>query len=165
MLKNIVRIMLGCKKWVSCRKLKLLPLMSQYVLSLMFFVIKNKNNLTTNSEIHFVETSQHTNFHQPTLNLSKYQKGIYYSGIRFHNNLPPHSKDISDDPKNFKLRVEQFLYLCSCYPLEEYVHYHHNFIVFVVISFVYILYLVYCCIVFPSIFSYNVICCMLSLTV
>jgi len=48
MQKNIVRIMLGCKKRVSCRsvfrKFKILPLESWYILSLLLFVIKNKNH-------------------------------------------------------------------------------------------------------------------------
>jgi hypothetical protein len=35
-----------------------------------------------NPEIHSVETRQHTNYHQPTSNLTKYQHGIYYSGVR-----------------------------------------------------------------------------------
>jgi len=101
--KNKIRIMLGCKKRVSCRnllrKLKILTLVSQHILSLMPFVIKNKNQFKGNSEIHSVDTRQHTNLHQPTLNLTKYQKGIYYSEVRVQNNLPPHIKDISDDPK------------------------------------------------------------------
>jgi len=46
MQKRIVGIMMGCRKEVSCRnlfrKLKILPSMSQYILSLMMFIIKNK---------------------------------------------------------------------------------------------------------------------------
>jgi len=49
-------------------------------------------------EIHSVDTSQHTNLHQPIQNPTKYQKGIYYSGERVYNNLPPHIKGISDAP-------------------------------------------------------------------
>jgi len=49
MQKRIVRIMMGCRKEVSYRnlfrKLKILPLMSHYVLSLMMFIIKTKTNL------------------------------------------------------------------------------------------------------------------------
>jgi len=53
MQKRIVRMMMGCRKEVSCRnlfrKLKILPLMSQYILSLMMSIIKNKNQFTENS--------------------------------------------------------------------------------------------------------------------
>ena len=107
MQKRIVRIMMGCRKEVSCRnlfwKLKILSLMSQYILSLMMFIIKNKNQFTVNSEIHNVNTRQHTNLHQPTSNLTGYQQGIYCSGVRIYNKLPPHIKQLSDDPKNFEL--------------------------------------------------------------
>ena len=75
-------------------------------------------------EIHSVDTTQHTNLHQPTSNLTNYQKGFYYSG-GVYNNLPPNIKDISDDPKNFKLQLKQFLYLHSFYSLKEYFHYKY----------------------------------------
>jgi len=49
MQNNIVRILMGCRKEVSCtnlfRKLKILRLISQYILSLMMFIIKTKTNL------------------------------------------------------------------------------------------------------------------------
>ena len=44
--KKIVGIMMGCRKEVSCRnlfrKLKILPLMSQYIHSFMMFLIKKQ---------------------------------------------------------------------------------------------------------------------------
>jgi hypothetical protein len=54
MQKNVIRIMLGCGRRVSCRnlfrKLEILPLTSQYILSLMLFVVKNKNEFIINSD-------------------------------------------------------------------------------------------------------------------
>jgi hypothetical protein len=74
MQKRIVRIMMGCREEVSCRnlfrKLKILPLISQYIHSLMMFIIKNKNQFTVNSAIHNIITGQHKNLHQPTSNLT-----------------------------------------------------------------------------------------------
>ena len=124
MQKRIVRIMMGCRKEVACRnlfrKLKILSLMSQCILSLMMFIIKNKNEFTVNSEIHNINARQHTNLHQPTLNLTGYQQGIYYSGGMVYNKLPPHIKQLSEDPKNFELRLVKFLYLHPFYSMEEY---------------------------------------------
>jgi len=121
--KRIVRIMMGCRKEVSCnnlfRKLKILPLMSQYIISLMMFIIKNKNQFMVNSEVHSINTRQHTNLHQPTSNLVGYQQGIYYSGVRVYNNLPSHIKQLSYDTKNFELQLKKVLYLHS-YSLEGY---------------------------------------------
>jgi len=48
----------------------------------MMFIIKNKNQFTVNSEIHNINTRQHTDLHQPKLNLTGYQQGIYCSGVR-----------------------------------------------------------------------------------
>ena len=97
--------MMGCRKEASCRNLfrilKILPLMSQYILSLTMFIIKNKNQFTVNSEIHSINTRQHTSLHQPTSNFAGCQQGIYYSGVRVYNNLPSHIKQLSYDTKNF----------------------------------------------------------------
>jgi hypothetical protein len=93
--KNIIRIMLGCRRRYSCRnifrKLEILPLASQYILSLMLFITKNKNESTVNEEIYRISTRQPNNLHQPSVNLKKYQEGIYYLGTRsiiiFHSIL------------------------------------------------------------------------------
>jgi hypothetical protein len=48
MQKRIIKIMIGCKNRVSCRnpfrRLGILPFVSQYILSLMLFVVKNKKS-------------------------------------------------------------------------------------------------------------------------
>ena len=124
MQKRIVRIMMSCSKMVSCRdlfrKLRILPLMSQYILTLIIFLIKNNSKFTVNSEIHNINTRQHTNFHYPITNLTGYQQGIYCSGVRVYNKLPLHIKQLSDDPKNFVIQLKKFLYHFSFYSLEEY---------------------------------------------
>jgi hypothetical protein len=118
--------MLGCKMRVSCknlfRKLEILPLASQYILSLMLFVIKSKNEFVVNSEIHSINT-RHYNLHQPISKLTKYQKVIYYSGLKVYNNLPPHIKDTSDDLKKFEAQLKQFLHVHSFCSLQEHFHY------------------------------------------
>ena len=35
-----------------------------------------------NSEIYHIDTRQHATFHQPSMNLTKYQKGVYYLGVK-----------------------------------------------------------------------------------
>ena len=105
--KRIIRIMMGCRSRNSCRKLfirlKILTLPSLYILSLLLVVIKNKELFTTNNEIHLhkvhkelfttdneihsICTRQHLNFHQPSANLTKYQTGMYYMGLKIFNTL------------------------------------------------------------------------------
>jgi len=84
--KKIIRIMMGCRSRDSCRKLfpnlEILPLPSQYILSLLLFMIRNKNQFKVNSEIHQINTRQHANLHQTFVNATKYQKGVHCIGVR-----------------------------------------------------------------------------------
>jgi len=112
--KKIIRIMMGYRISDSCRKLffnlKILPLPSQYILSLLLFVIRINNQFLVNSEICHTDTRQHANFHQPSVNLNKYQKGVYYLDGKVFNKLPTYIKIESNIPKKFKLVLEKFLY-------------------------------------------------------
>jgi len=122
--KKIIRIMMGCRNTESCKKLflnlKILPLPSQYILSLLLFVIRNKNQFPVNSTIHHFDTRQHANFHQPSVNVTKFQKGVSNLGTKVFNMLPSYIKIESDNPKKFKLVLQKFLYKNSFYSLDEY---------------------------------------------
>jgi hypothetical protein len=121
--KNVIRIMLG-KRRDSCRslfrELEILPLASQYIVSLMLLMVKNRNEFTLNSEIYEINTRQQGNLHQPLANLRKYQKGIYYIGTKVYNNLPLYIKDVSKEFKKFEGKLKQFLQIHSFYSLQEY---------------------------------------------
>jgi hypothetical protein len=62
--KKTIRIMTGCNNRASCRnlfrKLEILPLVSQYIFSLMLFVVNNKNLFVLNLDKHNVSV-RHTN--------------------------------------------------------------------------------------------------------
>jgi hypothetical protein len=122
--KRIIRIMIGCNSRVSCRnlfrKLEILPLASQYILSLMLFVLKNKNLFILNSGNHNKSTRQSRNFYQPLSNLTVYQKGVYCMGIRVYNNLPFHIKEESYNFSKFKRCLKHFLHTHYFYSIEEY---------------------------------------------
>jgi len=53
--------------------------------------------------LNLVDTRQCANFHQLSVNLTKYQKGVYYLGVKVFNKLPTYIKIESDNPKKFKL--------------------------------------------------------------
>jgi len=84
--KKMSRIITNSRARDSCRelfkKLEILPLYSQYIFSLSIFVIKNKDLFSTNYQIHNVHTRFKTNLRPPIANLTKFQKGVYYSGIK-----------------------------------------------------------------------------------
>ena len=122
--KRIIRIVVGIRGRDSCRehfkKLKILPLQSQYILSLLLFVINNRDYFMVNSEIHNINTMTKSNLHRPISNLSAYQKGTYYSGIKVFNSLPSQIKDLSHNRNQFKRALKNFLYFHSLYTLDEY---------------------------------------------
>ena len=64
-------------------------------------MIRNRNHFLVNSEIYHIDTRQHANFHQLSVNLSKYQKGVYCMVIRCLV-LSLYIKIESDNPKKFK---------------------------------------------------------------
>jgi hypothetical protein len=122
--KKAIRVMMGCKRSQSCRelfiKLKILPLPSQYIFSLLMFLNKNKDQFTINSQIHHYATRQQSDFHQPTANRAKYQKGTGYMGVKVFNRLPINIKKEIDNPKKFRHILKNFLKEKSFYSLQEY---------------------------------------------
>jgi hypothetical protein len=116
--------MVGYKRNQSCRelfmKLEILPLHSQYILSLLMFLFKNKHQFPVNTEIHQYATRQQSNFHQPPATLTKYQNGICYLGIKMFNKLPPYIKDEFGNLRKFKQRLKNFLHEKSFYSLQDY---------------------------------------------
>jgi len=124
LLKRIIRIIVGIRGWDSCREyfknLKILPLQSQYILSLLLFVIDNGDYFKVNSEIHNINTRNKSNLHLPISNMSVYQKGTYYTGIRVFNSLPSQIKELCHNRNQFKRALKYFLYFHSFYTLCEY---------------------------------------------
>jgi hypothetical protein len=97
--KRIIRIIVGIRGRDWCRehfkKLKILPLQSEYILSLLLFVVDNRMYYRVNLEIHNISARNILNRHLPISKLSLYQKGPYDSGIKIFNNLPSQIKDLS----------------------------------------------------------------------
>ena len=101
MQKKAVRIMMGIRNRDSCtehfRRLKILPVQSQYLLSLLLFVAENTDYFRLNSKIHSFNTKNKCNLHLPPTKLTTFQKGTYYSGIKAFNNLPTYIKKPSSN--------------------------------------------------------------------
>lgn len=92
--KRIIRIMTGSKTRASCKSLYqslgILTLTSQYILSLMKFILQNQERYIFNNEVHNINTRNKLKLHQPMSNLTLYQKGVYYMSIKIFNKLPDH---------------------------------------------------------------------------
>jgi hypothetical protein len=91
MQKRVIKIIVGCGNKDFCRivfkKLKILPLLLQYMLSLLMLVVNNTDQFLINSEIHNINTRHSANLHVPSANLDIYQKRVYYPGIKIFNPL------------------------------------------------------------------------------
>jgi len=75
---------------------------------------------TTNNDVHNINTRIQHNFHIPSVNLKKYQTGVFYMGIRIFNSLPAYIKNEFTNSSKFISLVKNFLYENSFYLLEEY---------------------------------------------
>ena len=122
--KRAIRTMMGCGYRESCRnlfvELKILPLASQYILSLLLFVVNNRSYFIPNSAYHDSNTRHKNDFHLPQATLAMYQKGVYYSGVKVFNSLPRTLKDLSSKPRKFKTALKHFLQTHSFYSLDEF---------------------------------------------
>jgi hypothetical protein len=115
---------MGCRSRDSChnllKKLRILPLKSQYISSLLLFVVNNKDQFIVNSENYSINTRQSTNHYLSQANLAISQKGVYYVSIKIYTSLPSDIKNFSNNQKNFKTVSKTFLYTNCFYSLEEF---------------------------------------------
>ena len=77
--KRVIRIITNSKPGDSCRqlfkKLGILPLMSQYIFSLLLIIVNNKVLFQINFEIHSINIRYNSDFHQRLVNLTTYKNG------------------------------------------------------------------------------------------
>jgi hypothetical protein len=78
--KRIIRIIMKARNRKSCRplfrQLNILPLYSQYIFSLLLFIVKNLDIFSFSSDVHSVNTRQVSHLHLPANKLAKMQKGV-----------------------------------------------------------------------------------------
>jgi len=89
-------------------KLGILPLMSQYIFSILLFTVNNKALFQINSKIHSINTRYSSDFHWPFVNLTTYKNGTYYIGIKVFNYLPTHIKNLSHNVNQFRFALGIF---------------------------------------------------------
>ena len=71
-------------------------------------MIRNKNQFLVNSEIHHIDTRQHAKFHQPSVNVTGHEKGVYCLGVTVFNMLPSYIKQSLIIPRNLKCFYKNF---------------------------------------------------------
>jgi hypothetical protein len=108
--KRVIRLIKGCGYRESCREhfrdMNILPLRSQYIYSLMTFVITNREIFNTNSDCYEIDTRQNINIHMYQVNLAKYGNGVYNMAVRIYNGLPNKLKIILNNSNKFKASLK-----------------------------------------------------------
>jgi len=76
--KSVIRIMPGAEPRASCiglfRRLEILPVPCQYILSLMLFIVDNPDNFQAVSEVHGPHTRSKNQLCIPNTNLTSVEK-------------------------------------------------------------------------------------------
>jgi hypothetical protein len=79
--KKVIRIITGISSRDSCwdhfKRLKILPLQSQYVFSTLMFVVNNMNHYRIYSDVRSNNTRQSAGLYQPSSRLSIFQKELF----------------------------------------------------------------------------------------
>jgi hypothetical protein len=102
----------------------ILPFYSQYIFSHLLYVVNNQHLFTKNLEVHNHDNRSANNFHPPITNLTKYQKGFHYAGIKILNHLPTYIKHVASEIQVFYLALKRFLLSNSFNSTEEYFNTH-----------------------------------------
>jgi hypothetical protein len=110
MQKRVLRIMTKSRYRDSCRQLfknwGILPFYSQYIFSLMLFVVRNTHLYITNQETHGVNTTHDTDFHFPTVTWTAFKEG---AKMKIFNHLPTNIKILSNRIELFKPALKKYL--------------------------------------------------------
>jgi hypothetical protein len=126
----VIRIISGVGPIDSCRslfkKLDILPLSCEYILSLMLFVIDNQYNFCSGLEVHGLNIRSQNQLYLPISNLFVFQKDTMFTGIRLFNRLPMTIQSLRNDRISFKNKLFLYLMNNSFYSVAEFLEYTMN---------------------------------------
>ena len=122
--KRVVRVMSGVGPRPSCRslfrKLDILPVACQYILSLLLFIVDNQKNFLTNAYVHGLDTKNKNHLYLPVAILSCVQKGVSYVGVKLFNSFPSNIQSYRNDSKSFNNKLYRHLIIYSFYSIMEF---------------------------------------------
>jgi hypothetical protein len=103
------------------KKLEILPVSCQNIVSLMNFLVNNQEIFQTSSSVHSINTRNKHHFHRPIANLSCFQKSAFYSAIRIFHSLPCSLTNLKNEKAQFKVALRRYLNAHSFYWVDEFV--------------------------------------------
>jgi len=121
--KKVIRMMIGLKTPESCKhkfkELRILTVISLYVLEVLCYTKKHGGSIMQNSVIHEHNTRRKNDLHVQPCRISSFQKSVINIGIKLFNHLSTELKQI-DEFNQFRKEVKLFLLNKPLYTLEEY---------------------------------------------
>ena len=128
--KRIIRIMVGVTSKCLCRslfrKLDTLSLPHLYIYLLMMCVVNNLDNYNMNSSVHRIYARYKNQLHRPVAELSYFQKGVFYFGIKIFNILPSTVLEHKNYKSQFKASLRKFLVANFFYSHAKFFTHCHN---------------------------------------
>jgi hypothetical protein len=121
--KRIIRIIAGTKTGASCKELlkkfNILPLATKFFALINMICSGQYENFQTDSDIHSISTGYRYNLHVLNTDLSKYQKGVYSTGIKLFNNLPPIIEGLNHNKRMLTPALKEYV-LSHSYSVGEF---------------------------------------------
>jgi hypothetical protein len=90
------------------------------------FVFNNMELFAENSEMHIKVTRNSSNLHLPSYNLTIFQKGSQYFGIKVSNSLPGNIKYLPMSKNQFNIALLQFLHLHAFCNMNTFFNFKEN---------------------------------------
>jgi len=101
------------------KQLEIPPVLSQYILSLMNFIINNHKIFHTNSTVHNINTRNKYHLQRPKANLFCFQKSTFYVDIITLNSLLCSWAILKNEKAKFKATLRKYLHAYSFYFVNE----------------------------------------------
>jgi len=92
---------------------------SQYIFFLLLYVDKNRELYKLNSTIHSTNTRHSTDLHLPISKLTAFLEGACFR-MKVFNHLPHSLKILSNELKQYRPALKQFILTNQFYSLDEY---------------------------------------------
>jgi hypothetical protein len=92
----------------------------------MLFVIDNQNNFCSGLEVHGLNTRSKNQLCLSTSNLSVFQKGTTFSGIKLFNSLPGTIQSLRNDRVRFKNNLLSYSMTNSFHTAAEFLEHTVN---------------------------------------
>ena len=97
-----------------------LPVPSQYILSLINFIIKNQENFQSSSSIYNINTTNKCHRYTSNASLSCFSKSTFHAGIKIFNNLPCSLTILKNEKTKFIAVLRKYLNTHSFYSVDEF---------------------------------------------